>query len=88
MWIKSQNEKVLMEVNKVYIKNDNSIWSGSMCLGIYDSEDRAMKVLEEIGTTRTIQELATKGYMHFLVSDEPTLANLVTVLDSYDMPRK
>lgn len=88
MWIKSQNEKTLIEVNKVYIKNDNSIWSGSMCLGVYESEYRAMEALEEIRTTRTIQELATKGSMHFLVSDEPILVNLVTLLDSYDMPRK
>jgi len=48
IWIRSQNGKDLLEVNKVYIKTDNSLWSASVCLGEYSSDERACEVLEEI----------------------------------------
>ena len=56
MWIRSQNKKILSKVNEVLIctMDDNKyfiegFWDrGSDTLGIYSSEEKALKVLDEI----------------------------------------
>lgn len=56
MWIRSQNRKILTNVNEVLIcaMDDNKyfiegFWDrGSDTLGIYSSEEKAMRVLDEI----------------------------------------
>ena len=56
MWIRSQNKKILSKVNEVLIctMDDNKyfiegFWNrGSDTLGIYSSEEKALKVLDEI----------------------------------------
>lgn len=56
MWIRSQNKKILSKVNEVLIctMNDNKyfiegFWNrGSDTLGIYSSQEKALKVLDQI----------------------------------------
>ena len=56
MWIRSQNKKILSKVNEVLIctMDDNKyfiegFWDrGSDTLGIYSSEEKALKVLDQI----------------------------------------
>ncbi len=56
MWIRSQNKKILSKVNEVLIctMDDNKyfiegFWNrGSDTLGIYSSEEKALKVLDQI----------------------------------------
>lgn len=56
MWIRSQNRKILTNVNEVLIcaMDDNKyfiegFWDkGSDTLGIYSSEEKALKVLDQI----------------------------------------
>lgn len=56
MWIRSQNKKILSKVNEVLIctMDDNKyfiegFWDrGSDTLGIYSSEEKAIRVLDEI----------------------------------------
>lgn len=56
MWIRSQNKKILSKVNEVLIctMDDNKyfiegFWDrGSDTLGIYSSEEKALRVLDEI----------------------------------------
>ena len=56
MWIRSQNKKNIIKVNEVLIctMDDNKyfiegFWDrGSDTLGIYSSEEKALKVLDEI----------------------------------------
>ena len=56
MWIRSQNKKILSKVNEVLIctMDDNKyfiegFWNrGSDTLGIYSSEEKALKLLDEI----------------------------------------
>ena len=58
MWIRSQNKRILSKVNEVLIctMDDNKyfiegFWDrGSDTLGIYSSEEKALKVLDEIQT--------------------------------------
>lgn len=59
MWIRSQNKRILSKVNEVLIctMDDNKyfiegFWDrGSDTLGIYSSEEKALKVLDEIQTS-------------------------------------
>lgn len=48
MWIRSQNKKILIEVCNLDIDDINQIWDGSSLLGKYSSEEKAVKVLDEI----------------------------------------
>lgn len=56
MWIRSQNKKILSKVNEVLIctMDDNKyfiegFWNrGSDTLGIYSTEEKALKVLDQI----------------------------------------
>lgn len=56
MWIRNQNKRILSKVNEVLIctMDDNKyfiewFWDrGSDTLGIYSSEEKALKVLDEI----------------------------------------
>lgn len=56
MWIRSQNKKILSKVNEVLIctMDDNKyfiegFWNrGSDTLGIYSTEEKALKVLDKI----------------------------------------
>lgn len=56
MWIRSQNKKILSKVNEVLIctMDDNKyfiegFWNrGSDTLGIYSSQEKALKVLDKI----------------------------------------
>lgn len=56
MWIRSQNRKILTNVNEVLIcaMDDNKyfiegFWNrGSDTLGIYSTEEKALKVLDQI----------------------------------------
>lgn len=47
MWIRSQDRKILTEVHDLYIDDVNQIWNG-LLLGKYSSEEKALKVLDEI----------------------------------------
>lgn len=48
MWIRSQDRKILTEINNLDIDDINQIWDGSSLLGKYSSEEKALKVLDEI----------------------------------------
>ena len=50
MWIRSQDRKILTEVHDLYIDDVNQIWNG-LLLGKYSSEEKALKVLDEIQTS-------------------------------------
>lgn len=47
MLIRSQDRKILTEVHDLYIDDVNQIWNG-LLLGKYSSEEKALKVLDEI----------------------------------------
>lgn len=47
MWIRSQDRKILTEVHDLYIDDVNQIWNG-LLLGKYSSEEKALKVLDQI----------------------------------------
>lgn len=48
MWIRSQDKKILTEIHNLDIDDINQIWDGSSLLGKYSSEEKALKVLDEI----------------------------------------
>lgn len=47
MWVRSQDRKILTEVHDLCIDDVNQIWNG-LLLGKYSSEEKALKVLDEI----------------------------------------
>lgn len=48
MWIRSQDRKILTEINNLDIDDINQIWDCSSLLGKYSSEEKALKVLDQI----------------------------------------
>ena len=48
MWVRSQDRKILTEIHNLDIDDINQIWDGSSLLGKYSSEEKALKVLDEI----------------------------------------
>lgn len=48
MWIRSQDRKILTEINNLDIDDINQILDGSSLLGKYSSEEKALKLLDEI----------------------------------------
>ena len=50
MWIRSQDRKILTEIHNLDIDDINQIWNGSSLLGKYSTEEKALKVLDDIQT--------------------------------------
>ena len=48
MWVRSQNRKKLTEIHDLDIDDINQIWDGSSLLGKYSTEEKALKVLDQI----------------------------------------
>lgn len=48
MWIRSQDKKKLIEIHDVTIYHDKQIWAGCSFIGEYSTEEKALKVLDEI----------------------------------------
>ena len=48
MWIRSQDRKILTEIHNLDIDGANQIWEGCSLIGKYSSEEKALKVLDEI----------------------------------------
>lgn len=48
MWIRSQDRKILTEIHNLDIDDINQIWDCSSLLGKYSSEEKALKVLDQI----------------------------------------
>lgn len=48
MWVRSQDRKILTEIHNLDIDDINQIWDGSSLLGKYSSEEKALKVLDQI----------------------------------------
>lgn len=51
MWIRSQDRKKLTEIHDVTIYHDKQIWAGCSFIGEYSTEEKALKVLDEIQTS-------------------------------------
>lgn len=48
MWIWGQNLSVLVKTQEVCIENKTKIWAGGCLIGKYSTEEKALKVLEDI----------------------------------------
>ena len=48
MWVRSQDRKILTEIHDLDIDDINKIWDGSSLLGKYSTEEKALKVLDQI----------------------------------------
>lgn len=48
MWIRSQDRKKLTEIHDVTIYHDKQIWAGCSFIGEYSTEEKALKVLDQI----------------------------------------
>ncbi len=48
MWIRSQDRKILTEVHDIEIDSANQIWGSGSLIGEYSTEEKALRVLDEI----------------------------------------
>lgn len=48
MWIRSQDRKILTKIDDLAIDGANQIWGDCCLLGKYSSEQKALRVLDEI----------------------------------------
>lgn len=48
MWVRSQDRKKLTEIHDVTIYRDKQIWAGCSFIGEYSTEEKALKVLDQI----------------------------------------
>lgn len=48
MWIRSQDKKILTEIHDIEIDSANQIWGSGSLIGEYSTEEKALKVLDEI----------------------------------------
>lgn len=48
MFIRSQDRKILTEIHDVEIDSANQIWGSGSLIGEYSTQDKALKVLDEI----------------------------------------
>lgn len=48
MWVRSQDRNILTEIHDLDIDDINQIWDGSSLLGKYSTEEKALKVLDQI----------------------------------------
>lgn len=48
MWVRSKDRKKLTEIHDLDIDDINQIWDGSSLLGKYSTEEKALKVLDQI----------------------------------------
>lgn len=48
MWVRSQDRKILTNIDDLAIDGDNQMWGDCCLLGKYSSEEKALKVLDEI----------------------------------------
>lgn len=63
MWIRSQDKKILTKIDNLEIDGANQIWGGCSLLGKYSSEEKALKVYDEIQ-----DELESEA---FYITDSP-----------------
>ena len=63
MWIRSQDKKILTKIDDLEIDGANQIWGGCSLLGKYSSEEKALKVYDEIQ-----DELESEA---FYITDSP-----------------
>lgn len=50
MWVRSQDRKKLTEIHDATIYHDKQIWAGCSFIGEYSTEEKALKVLDEINS--------------------------------------
>ena len=87
LWIRSQDKEVLTRVIDIWKDADkNEIWSKSSfatknCLGIYESKERALEVLDEIQ-----DELIGSDFMPIEKNEEVVLTCGSAKI--YEMPEK
>lgn len=48
MWIRSQSLAVLVKANEICIENKTNIWAEGYLIGKYSTEEKALKVLNQI----------------------------------------
>lgn len=80
MWIRSQDKMTLVEIHDLDIDGADQIWCGCSLLGKYSTEEKALKVLNEI-----INELNDAQYYE-IENEGHGMYTLNTGIRVYRMP--
>lgn len=94
MWIRSQNRKVLinaqmLDINdtRIFVSNGQKIEKSGICVGKYESEERAIEVLDEIqNEISNCVEFAHTT--ESLPKSEGNISNTSTSYIVYQMPER
>ena len=98
LWIRSQDKKVLVKINNIWVNENSVIYTDSypdMWLGAYKSEKRALEVLDEIQNilqpTMIIQKTegviaTTDNTIHIINPSYGEIKQLSTIV--YEMPKE
>lgn len=96
LWIRSQNKKVLTVVNELYVSKDEprEIWTQlgeyAVWLGGYETEERALEVLDEIQKTIINNEIIrlTIPNVNDMKNNEEKYKKFIFNQMIYEMPKE
>lgn len=89
MWIRSQDKERIMKVKEVYLVKSNKqfrLYSDELFLGEYNSQERALEVLDEI--QRNIIDSNVTNYEYFYTENQRLLEYTYKLKTVYEMPKE
>lgn len=99
LWIRSQDKKLLAKINYVFIqelsykrKNKYEIQSNNGVLGYYNTQERALEVLDEIQSILNLKDMYKYDRELVLKSwekaDEEQIKTVRKQMSVYEMPKE
>jgi hypothetical protein len=89
MWIRSQDKERIMKVKEVYLVKSNKqfrLYSDELFLGEYNSQERALEVLDEI--QKNIIDSNVTNYEYFYTENQRLLEYTYKLKTVYQMPEE
>lgn len=89
MWIRSQDKERITKVKEVYLVKSNKqfrLYSDELFLGEYNSQERALEVLDEI--QKNIIDSNVTNYEYFYTENQRLLEYTYKLKTVYEMPKE
>lgn len=89
MWVRSQDKERIMKVKEVYLVKSNNqfrLYSDELFLGEYNSQERALEVLDEI--QKNIIDSNVTNYEYFYTENQRLLEYTYKLKTVYEMPKE
>ena len=89
MWVRSQDKERITKVKEVYLVKSNKqfrLYSDELFLGEYNSQERALEVLDEI--QKNIIDSNVTNYEYFYTGNQRLLEYTYKLKTVYEMPKE